>query len=88
MMAIAALRCRIAMSNVTAANDAPIAKADTATVYADHAATINLVANDTDADGDRFTITGVTGVSSKGSVVINSDGTITYTAKDSNTVIY
>lgn len=31
-------------------------KADTATVYADHAATINLVANDTDADGDRFTI--------------------------------
>ncbi|MDX1803137.1 MAG: Ig-like domain-containing protein [Alcanivorax sp.] len=63
---------------VQATNTAPVAANDSATL-ADAASpvTINVLFNDSDADGDPLTVTGAT-QGSKGTVVINSDGTITY----------
>ncbi|AJP72617.1 beta strand repeat-containing protein [Sphingomonas hengshuiensis] len=46
---------------VTAVNDAPVAVADTFTVAEDTPVTINVRANDTDADGDTLTVTAVNG---------------------------
>ena len=45
---------------VTSVNDAPIASADAATLAEDGSATIDVVANDTDVDGDTLTITAIT----------------------------
>ena len=46
---------------VTCVDDAPVAVDDTATVVEDDAATaIDVLANDTDVDGDAFTIASAT----------------------------
>jgi cysteine-rich repeat protein len=45
---------------VTSVNDAPVAVDDTASLDEDTPATIDVVANDSDADGDALAITGVT----------------------------
>ena len=45
---------------VTAANDGPVAVNDAATTAEDTAATIAVLTNDTDLDGDTLTVTGVT----------------------------
>lgn len=58
-------------------NDLPIAVADTATTSEDIAVNINVLANDTDADGETLTVQSAT--ATNGSVVINSDQTLTYT---------
>ncbi len=63
---------------VTAVNDNPVANDDSATTEEDVAVTINLVANDTDIDGDSLSIESV-GAASNGSVVNNGNGTVTYT---------
>lgn len=63
---------------VTAVNDNPVANDDSATTEEDVAVTINLVANDTDIDGDSLSIESV-GTASNGSVVNNGNGTVTYT---------
>lgn len=63
---------------VTAVNDNPVANDDSATTEEDVAITINLVANDTDIDGDSLSIQSV-GTASNGSVVNNGNGTVTYT---------
>ncbi|HLF95631.1 MAG TPA: tandem-95 repeat protein [Methylococcaceae bacterium] len=67
--------------NVTAVNDAPTAVADTLAAVEDTVAVFaaaDLVANDTDPEGDAFTIVSVTsGVG--GTAVLNLDGTITFT---------
>ena len=56
---------------VTLVNDAPIAVADTATVLEDAAATsIDVLANDTDEEGDPLTLVSVT-TSGTGTVTIN-----------------
>jgi serine/threonine protein phosphatase PrpC len=59
------------------ADQAPVANPATTQ---DHSAavTINVLANDTDPDGDKLTVTAV-GTPAHGSAVINADNTITYT---------
>jgi hypothetical protein len=62
-------------------NTAPMAVADVLNATEDTAVTFaagDLLGNDTDADGDALTITSVTAVSG-GSVVLNADGTVTFT---------
>ncbi len=61
----------------TVANPAPTAANDTVTVVEDTPAIINVLANDSDPDGDPLTV--VSASATRGSVVINGDGTITYT---------
>ena len=56
----------------------PVADDDTTTTEEDQAVTIDVLANDTDADGDVLSVSAV-GDASNGDVVINNDGTVTYT---------
>ena len=58
-------------------NDAPVAVADTAITNEDTPVVINVLANDTDVDGDALTVTGAT--ASNGTVVINTDNTLSFT---------
>jgi large repetitive protein len=62
---------------VVPVNDVPVAVNDTATTPEDSPVTIPVLGNDTDADGNPLTITAAT--SPNGTVVINPDGTITFT---------
>ena len=57
---------------------APDAINDSVAIPEDTEKTINVLANDTDPDGDALTVTAV-GDAAKGSAVLNADGTITYT---------
>ena len=62
---------------VDGVNDAPVAVNDTATVSEDSSSNIiNVLANDTDIDGDSLTVSAAT--SSNGTVTINADGTLNY----------
>jgi hypothetical protein len=56
----------------------PNAISDSVSLTEDTEKTINVLANDTDPDGDALTVTAV-GDAAKGSAVLNADGTITYT---------
>ena len=62
---------------VAPVNDPPVAKPDTATTNEDAPVTVAVLSNDTDLDGDPLTVTAAT--APNGTVVINPDGTITYT---------
>lgn len=62
---------------VVATNNAPLAANDSASTNYETAVTINVLANDSDADGDALTLTSVSGVN--GSAVINANGSITFT---------
>ncbi|SFR48576.1 cadherin-like domain-containing protein [Litoreibacter janthinus] len=62
---------------VTPVNDDPVANDDTASTDEDAPVTIDVLGNDTDVDGDDLTVTEAT--SPDGDVVINADGTITFT---------
>ncbi|MDV7007610.1 Ig-like domain-containing protein, partial [Dickeya solani] len=62
---------------VTPVNDAPVAANDTATTLEDTPVTVNVLANDSDVDGDSLTVTAAT--AGHGTVVINANGTLTYT---------
>jgi Bacterial Ig domain/Cadherin-like domain/CARDB/FG-GAP-like repeat/SdrD B-like domain len=64
--------------NTTQLNQPPTAAADQYTMAEDGVLTANVLANDTDADGDALTLTAVT-QGANGSVVSNADGTIAYT---------
>lgn len=59
-------------------NDAPIAVDDSATTTEDVSVTISVLDNDSDVDGDSPTVASVSDPAN-GSVVINQDGTVTYT---------
>ncbi len=59
-------------------NSAPIAFDDTAATSADTSVAIDVLANDTDADGDALSVQSF-GQASNGTVVENSDGTLSYT---------
>ncbi len=63
--------------NVTPVNDPPVAGNDNTTTPEDTPVTVPVLANDFDIDGDPLTVTGAT--SPDGTVVINADGTITFT---------
>lgn len=58
-------------------NQNPIANPDTAETDEDTPVTIDVLANDSDPDGDPLTVTGAT--AENGQITINPDGTITYT---------
>ncbi len=70
-------------------SDTPVAVADEATTPEDTPKVIDLLANDTDADGDVLTITHINGqpivaggsveITGKGTVTLNSDGKVTFT---------
>jgi hypothetical protein len=63
--------------NVAPANDPPVANPDTFNVQEGVATRIDVLANDTDADGETLTVVAVTQGTS-GAVSINSDNTLTY----------
>ncbi|MBY6029004.1 tandem-95 repeat protein [Halomonas sp. DP8Y7-1] len=61
-------------------DDTPIARADSATSSDGEPVTVNVLANDgTGADGARITGANVVGGAGVGSVVVNADGTLTFT---------
>ncbi len=63
---------------VVPVNDAPVAQDDTAASSIDKAVTLDVLANDSDPDGDPLTVAAVT-QGANGSVAVNPDGTVTYT---------
>ena len=63
---------------VNPVNDAPEAVDDTATTPFNTPVTIAVLGNDSDVDGDVLAVTG-TPTSADGTVVVNGDGTITFT---------
>ncbi|WP_283939434.1 retention module-containing protein [Pseudomonas sp. R3.Fl] len=64
---------------INAVNDAPVAKPDSASTQEDKPVTLNVLANDSDVDGDALSVTSAS--ASNGSVTVNADGTLTYTPK-------
>ena len=66
--------------NITlgAVNDGPIIIDDTATIAEDTAASINVLANDADIDGDTLSVTAIT-TPTHGTATLNLDNTIAYT---------
>jgi hypothetical protein len=64
--------------SVNAVNDAPVAASDSVTTLANIPITVSVLANDSDVDGDQLQVVGVT-AAANGAVVINANGTITYT---------
>lgn len=74
---------------VAGTNDAPVAMLDSATGAEDASVTINVLANDSDIDGDTLAVSHVNGVNiavngtvalgDGASVRLNADGTLTYT---------
>ena len=63
---------------VTPVNDAPEANPDTSTTPFNTPVTFAVLGNDTDVDGDTLAISG-TPTSPNGTVVVNGDGTLTFT---------
>ncbi|MDP1569776.1 MAG: Ig-like domain-containing protein [Vicinamibacterales bacterium] len=63
---------------VTPVNDAPVAVNDAASVIAGAAVVIDVLANDTDADGDTLSVASVS-TPANGTAVVGVDGRITYT---------
>jgi VCBS repeat-containing protein len=61
---------------INSINDAPVAKNDTATVNEDGLVRIAVLANDSDVDGDKLTVTGAS--AAHGTVIVNASGTIDY----------
>ncbi len=66
---------------VVSANDPPVAVDDAASTQEDASVTVEVLMNDTDVDGDTLTVVG-TSSTTNGTVVVNPDGTITYTPGD------
>jgi hypothetical protein len=65
--------------DVSIINGLPVARDDTALLNTAASATINVLANDSDPDGDTLTVRSVTQpASGHGTVTINADGTLTY----------
>ena len=59
-------------------NRAPVAADDAVTTQVDTPVTVDVLANDSDADGDALTVVSTT-VPPNGAAAINADGTVTYT---------
>lgn len=82
---------------VTGLNDAPVAVDDVANIPKDKPVTLDILANDTDIDGDKLSITEINGTpvtvgspvvikdlsgNEIGTVTLNSDGTVTVDPTD------
>ncbi len=65
--------------DVAPVNDAPDAVDDADTTDEDTPITVDLLANDTDVDGDDLTVVSASVPASQGSLVDNGDGTVTFT---------
>ena len=65
---------------IRAVNDPPTALPDTGSADEDHAATIAVLANDSDAEGDTLTVIST----NHQGAVINANGTITFTPAPNN----
>jgi Ca2+-binding RTX toxin-like protein len=63
---------------VNPVNDAPEANPDTSTTAINTPVTLAVVGNDSDVDGDTLSILG-TPTSAQGTVVVNADGSLTFT---------
>jgi hypothetical protein len=63
---------------VTPVNDAPIATDDSATTTSGVEVVVDVLANDTDVDGDALTVVSVT-PAANGVATVTADGTLTYT---------
>jgi|GEM_PF-1027964 len=61
----------------TASNRLPVAVNDSASTTFETPVTIDVLANDSDPDGDRLSVSGTSGAN--GTVRFNSDGTLTFT---------
>ena len=59
-------------------NDAPVAADDAASADEDAAVTVDVLTNDTDANGDTLTVASL-GSAANGTLVDNGNGTVTYT---------
>ncbi|MEX3315604.1 Hint domain-containing protein [Sulfitobacter sp. PS-8MA] len=68
---------------VNPVNDAPVARDDSASTIGSDPVVIDVLANDTDVDGDMLSVADAS--SDDGSVTINDDGTITFVANDNFT---
>ena len=66
------------LPNPTSGNEPPVANDDTNTTEVDTPVSGTVIANDFDPDGDTLTVTGNTDPAN-GTVVVNPDGTYTYT---------
>lgn len=66
--------------NVSNTNQAPTAMPDSASVVQGQSVVISVLANDTDLDGNATLSIESVGTPSQGTVVINGNGTLTYTA--------
>ena len=65
---------------VTPVNDAPVALANSASVSSGAAVVVNVAANDTDSDGTlNLASIALVQQPASGAVVVNTDGTVTYT---------
>jgi len=70
---------------VNGLNDAPVANDDTASATEDAAVSGNVLANDTDVDGETLTVTNPgTYVGAYGTLVLAADGSYTYTPNAAN----
>ena len=67
-----------AIIDVTPVNDGPVAADDAAGTDEDSSVNIDVLANDTDVDGDTLVVTGATVTSGEGSVTVEADGSLTY----------
>lgn len=61
---------------INSVNDAPNTQPDNATVDEDNPVTIDVLANDTDIEGDSFTV--ITAIAPNGAITIEPDSRITY----------
>jgi len=64
---------------VAAVNDAPVAVDGSDTTAEDTSIIVDLLANDSDVDGDPLTVVNASVPSEQGSLVNNGDGTVTFT---------
>ncbi|MDD2160670.1 retention module-containing protein [Pseudomonas sp. MIL19] len=80
----------LSVSQSSASNTPPEARPDTTATKEDTSVTVNVLGNDSDADGDALTVGGVS--ANNGSVEINPNGTLTYTPNldfhGTDTIIY
>ncbi|MFK7835564.1 MAG: tandem-95 repeat protein [Sulfitobacter sp.] len=65
--------------DVTPVNDAPVAEDDTDVTDINTAVTVDLLANDSDVDGDDLTVTSASVPTAQGTISLNGDGTALFT---------